>query len=293
MFSFADDHNLSDLKTASIKYIENNFPKVCKEDEVYDLSKDAIIKFLSSENIKIDSEFQVFQTALRWINHDIIERRQFVFDILKYVRLPLLPLGLVERAVTQCNDSSLKIALRSIHSDLLNRKGCLVPLNVKPRKCAKKDIYVIGGSKRELRTVWDRGLEMNYVSVEKFNTFTREWHKVPDMTVNRLVPGVASLNGHIYVVGGEEGSSILSSCECFNPQTNHWRQVANMVVSRCEFGLCALDGYLYAMGGWVETDISGSIERYDPKLDEWSLVGSLPEPRFSMGLVSYEGKYLI
>lgn len=90
---FADDHNLIDLKAAAIQYIENNFPKVCKEDEIYDLHKDDIILLLSSENLKIDSEFQVFQTALRWINHDIISRRQFVFDILKYVRLPLLPLG--------------------------------------------------------------------------------------------------------------------------------------------------------------------------------------------------------
>jgi actin-binding protein IPP len=289
IYGFADDHNWTELKTAAVQYIENNFPKVCKEDEVYDLQKDTIIMFLSSENLKIDSEFQVFQAALRWINHDILGRRQFVFDILKNVRLPLLPLGLLERAITQCSDSSLRVALKSIHNDLLNRKGCLVPLNVTPRKCAKKDIYVIGGSKRELHSVWDRGLEMNYVSVEKFNTFSREWHKVPDMTVNRLVPGVASLNGHIYVVGGEEGSSILSSCERFEPQTNQWTQVASMVVSRCEFGLCALDGYLYAMGGWVDTDISGSIERYDPKIDEWRLVGTLPEPRFSMGLVSYEG----
>lgn len=94
---FADDHNWIDLKAAAIQYIENNFPKVCKEDEIYDLHKDIIIRLLSSENLKIDSEFQVFQTALRWINHDIIGRRQFVFDILKYVRLPLLPLSNVGR----------------------------------------------------------------------------------------------------------------------------------------------------------------------------------------------------
>lgn len=93
LFRFADDHNWTELKTASVQYIENNFPKVCKEDEVYDLHKDTIIKFLSSECLKIDSEFQVFQAALRWINHDILARRQYVFDILKNVRLPLLPLG--------------------------------------------------------------------------------------------------------------------------------------------------------------------------------------------------------
>lgn len=55
----------------------------------------------------------------------------------------------------------------------MNQRGALVPLRVLPRKCAKKDIYVIGGSKRELNSVWDRGLEIDYVAIEKFDTFTR------------------------------------------------------------------------------------------------------------------------
>lgn len=289
IYRFANDHNFWQLTFHTVKYIEDNFPKVCNEDEIYELDKNEFSKFLLSENLKIDSEFQIFQAAIRWINQDIVERRQYVFDILKNVRLPLISFGILEKAISQCNDSSLRVALKSVYSDLLNQKGCLVSLHVKPRKCAKKYIYVIGGSKRELRSVWDRGLEMNYVSIEKFDKFAKQWHKVPDMTVNRLVPGVASLNGQIYVVGGEEDTDILSSCERYDPLQNDWTQVANMRVPRCEFGLCALDGHLYAMGGWVETDISGSIERYDPKLDKWYFVGNLPEPRFSMGLVSYEG----
>lgn len=289
IYRFANDHNLTELRYAASQFIEHNFPKVCNEDEIYELDKDEFSQFLSSENLRIDSEFVIFQAAIRWINRDILMRRQYVFDVLKNVRLSLISLALIEKSIVQCGDSSLKVALKSIHTDLLNRKGCLVPLNIKPRKGAKKDIYIIGGSKRELHTIWDRGIGNTYVSIEKFDTFMREWIKVPDMTVNRLVPGVALLNGNIYVVGGEEGSEILKTCERFDPNQNQWTQVADMLVSRCEFGLCALDGYLYAMGGWVNTDISGSIERYDPKLDRWEFVGNLPEPRFSMGLVSYEG----
>ncbi|CAH0556156.1 unnamed protein product [Brassicogethes aeneus] len=295
IYLFADSHNWMQLRSASIDFIEKNFPKICNEDEIFELEKSEFCNFLSSENLRIESEFEIFQAALRWVNTNLLDRRQYVFDVLEHVRLPLISFGLLEKAISQCNDSSLKIALRSIHNDLVNQKGCLVKLNVRPRKCAKKDIYVIGGSKRELNSVWDRGLEMDYVSIEKFDTFTKEWTKIPDMRVNRLVPGVASLNGQIYVVGGEEGPNILSSCERYDPSLNQWTQVAKMLVSRCEFGLCALDGtfskmpYLYAMGGWVDTDISGSIERYDPKLDEWEFFGSLPEPRFSMGLVSYKG----
>lgn len=78
---------------------------------------------------------------------------------------------MLERAVNECNDSSLKVALKSVHNDLVNKKGCLVPLMVKPRICAKKDIYVIGGNKREF--VWHRGSESYCVSVVKFDTFKR------------------------------------------------------------------------------------------------------------------------
>ncbi|KAK9886020.1 hypothetical protein WA026_014806 [Henosepilachna vigintioctopunctata] len=290
-YRFADDLNSADLKLVVEKYIHNNFPKVCNEDEIYHLEKDTLLQFISSEYLKIDSELQVFELVLRWINFDIVNRRQFVFEILRCIRLSLISFVL-KKTITACNDCSLRVALKSIYSDLLDKKGCLVPLNVKPRTCAKKDIYVIGGSKREKKKIWDGGLAMNYVGIEKFDTFTREWNQVPNMTINRLVPGVAALNGHIYVVGGEIDSDILSSCERYDPQENQWSEIASMLVSRCEFGLCAVDGYLYAMGGWIddeETDMCDSIERYDPKVNSWSRVGSLPEPRFSMGLVSYEG----
>ncbi|KAF7280404.1 hypothetical protein GWI33_006096 [Rhynchophorus ferrugineus] len=289
IYLFARDHNILELKVSAIRFIEEYFPRVIKEEEIYELDKETFINFLSSEYLKIDSESEMFQAAIKWIKHDISNRKPDVFDVLKKVRLPLISFTFLERAINECPDSSLKVALKSVYSDMINQRGCLVPLNVKPRKCAKKDIYVIGGSKRELCSVWDRGLEMDFVSIEKFNTFTRKWTKVPDMRINRLVPGVASLNGYIYVAGGEEGSNILSSCERYDPETKTWTEVASMAIPRCEFGLCALDGFLYAMGGWVDTDISGSIERYDSRTDKWELVGNLSEPRFSMGLVSYEG----
>lgn len=110
------------------------------------------------------------------------------------------------------------------------------------------------------------------------------------MSTNRIVPGVASLNGQIYVIGGEQESNILSCCECYDPEQNYWRHIADMLRPRCEFGLCALEGYLYALGGWMGGNIGGNIERYDPKVDCWEEVGNLPEPRFSMGVVCYDGK---
>lgn len=90
--------------------------------------------------------------------------------------------------------------------------------------------------------------------------YIREWCDVKPMNIGRIMPGVAILNGCIYVVGGENESLILSNGECYNPIEDKWSPVAGMTVPRCEFGMAALNGYLYAIGGWVGDDIGGSIE---------------------------------
>lgn len=76
----------------------------------------------------------------------------------------------MDKTIKDCTDVSLRTALKSLHFDLINRKGWLVPLFVKPRLCARKDIFVIGGSRRELNTVSVRGPDFNYVNPERYDT---------------------------------------------------------------------------------------------------------------------------
>lgn len=73
----------------------------------------------------------------------------------------------------ECKDASLIVALRSIQKDLISNKGCLVPLHAQPRLCAKKNILVIGGSRREHSAdSWGRAAESTYETIEKYDTFT-------------------------------------------------------------------------------------------------------------------------
>ena len=93
----------------------------------------------------MDSEYQVFSATMNWINYDITNRRRYIFEVLKHVRLPLVATKLLESYVNNCTDLSLKVAMTSVKKDLISQKGSLVALYVKPRKGAKKNIYVIGG----------------------------------------------------------------------------------------------------------------------------------------------------
>ncbi|XP_055547071.1 actin-binding protein IPP [Wyeomyia smithii] len=285
---FAEAHNCRQLAEAAATYVYTNFPKVALEDELLDIPHMMLMKVISSESLRVDSEFQVFKAALRWIKHDVVPRRRYVFEILTHVRLALVPVGLIDQAVAECRDVSLKIALRSVRKDLTSKRGQLVPLRVCPRVCAKKSIYIIGGSRREQSAGWTPA-DCIFESVIKYDIFRREWIESAPMQIGRILPGVASLGGKIFVIGGERGSQILANGEVYDTQNNNWEAMAPMIVPRCEFGLCALGGTLYAMGGWIGEDIGGSIECYDPMKNDWRMVGDLPEPRFSMGVVSFEG----
>ena len=75
-----------------------------------------------------------------------------MFEVLKHVRLPLVATKLLESYVSECSDLSLKVAMTSVKKDLISQKGSLVALYVKPRKSAKKNIYVIGGKNNYLIT---------------------------------------------------------------------------------------------------------------------------------------------
>ncbi|XP_043471983.1 actin-binding protein IPP-like [Leptopilina heterotoma] len=290
IYRFAEAHNSSNLLETALRFIQVNFPRVSQEEEFLDLPKEYLVRFLSSEYIHIDTEFQVFQAAYNWITQDISARRCYVFEILGHIRLRLCSLARLEQTILDCKDASLIVALRSIQKDLISNKGCLVPLHAQPRICAKKNILVIGGSKREhCPDSWARAAESTYETIDKYDTFTGEWSEVAPIGIGRILPGVALLDGKVYVVGGELESCIIANGECYNPRDDVWTSIACMEEPRCDFGLCALDNSLYAFGGWVGEDIGRSIEIYDPISNTWTLDGELPEPRFSMGVVAYEG----
>lgn len=288
IFRFATDHNCVSLLDASKTHIQENFVEVSKGEEFRDLPNGLVSDFLASEFLRVDSEYQVFRGAMNWVEADLSSRRRHIFDVLKFIRLPLVPSKRLDAYISECQDISLRVALTSVKKDLSTKKGNLVALTAQPRLCAKKNIYVIGGSQRELGSAWTKS-ECTYDTVEVFDTFKKEWHQAAKMRVGRILPGIAVMNGLIFVCGGEVESQILANGEVYDPNEDAWTEMASMMIPRCEFGMCALNSHLYAFGGWVGEDIGGSIERYDALTDQWTYLAQMPEPRFSMGIFAHQG----
>ena len=239
---------------------------------------------------------QVFEAAMKWIEHDVSQRRRYVFDVLAPVRFPIVSLKQLHSHIEQCGDLSLKIALRKLMQDFYGsqwqpyerRIGRLKPYLLQPRKCARKNMYVIGGYSRDKGGRWSDSRSLS--TVECFNSFQQQWTKLTCLRHPRSGHGIAVLDGCIYVIGGESDSLIFDNTECFNPATQKWTMIPSMTVPRCGLGVCACDNKIYAFGGWIGSQIGDTVERFDPELNRWIQVDRVRTLRFAMGVIEYKGE---
>ena len=70
-----------------------------------------------------------------------------------------------------------------------------------------------------------------------------------------LIQGVAELGNSLFVIGGNDGTSFLNSCEQYDPLTNKWSYVPPMSRPRAGIGAAVVDGILYVAGMFGTTYI--------------------------------------
>ena len=293
---FADAHGCLDLRDASETYINNYFLQVAQEEEYMEIPCDVLIRFLNSELLYIEKEYEVFTTAMSWMLHDPPARRKHIFEIMATIRFPLITSAQLDKYIDECSDISLKVALRKIVQDIFrerqglrgSRLAQLKPYLFQPRRHSMRKIYIVGGVKRQKDGRWAD--EETLSQMDCFNTFEQSWRKLSEMHHSRSGHGVAVLNGLLYVIGGESDSMIFDSVECFDPSLQKWTIAASMTVPRCMLGVCVVDSAIYAMGGCVGADIGRTVEKYEPQLGHWATVDAMPNPRHSFGITTSNGK---
>lgn len=298
IYQFAETHACADLKMDAEKFINKHFLHLSKEEEFVNLPVDLLVQLLKSEYLCIEDEHQVLQAGLNWVLHDPSNRRRYIFDILGQVRIPIIPERQMSAILDTCNDLSTKVVIQKFVQDfrlerhvyLKLHQNKIKPYMLSPRKCARKNIYVIGGNKQSDEWRWSDGVTVP--TVEKFDTFTMEWTNMCDMQFARSSHGAVVLNGQIYVVGGEIESLICDNVECYDPACDKWSSLPCLNYPRCGLGLCVANECIYAFGGWVGEELGESVEKYDPETNRWTIDCIMPTPRHAMGVLESEGSTL-
>jgi Kelch motif protein/galactose oxidase-like protein len=107
------------------------------------------------------------------------------------------------------------------------------------------------------------------------------WTHTGSMTTPRIGQTAVLLqDGQVLVMGGNNGTSDLSSAELYNPATGKWRAVGDMGAVRTNFTATALpNGEALIAGGEVAGAPTGSAELFNPASGTFSPTGSMSTPR--------------
>ncbi|KAK6011382.1 BTB And Kelch, partial [Ostertagia ostertagi] len=99
--AFADTYACGELLRCANKYILHNFKDVIGTDEFYNLPGKQLVKLISSEELQVPSEDQVFKAVVEWVRFDLPARQQLFPQLFEHVRLPLCHSGFLVNTVSK------------------------------------------------------------------------------------------------------------------------------------------------------------------------------------------------
>ncbi|KAG8128587.1 hypothetical protein E2320_015401 [Naja naja] len=243
--SFVLNENLDfhyDLPFLNFQFFgtEQHFPEVMLGEEFLSLSLDQVCSLISSDKLTVSSEEKVFEAVISWINYDKESRLEHMAKLMEHVRLPLLPRDYLvqtveEEALIKNNNTCKDFLIEAMKYHLLplDQRQLIKNPRTKPRTPVSLPKLMM--------------IAIGLASVEAYNYKVNEWFFVAPMNTRRssvgvgVVEGVCSVNGLLYVVGGDDGSCNLASVEYYNPVTDKWTLLpSNMSTGRSYAGVAVI-----------------------------------------------------
>ena len=87
IYFFAQRYQCEQLISDTTKFILANFSTVAKTEDFLNMSFEEVEKWISSDEIDINAEEDVFRIILTWIDCDKNERKKYFADLFRHVRL--------------------------------------------------------------------------------------------------------------------------------------------------------------------------------------------------------------
>ena len=117
-FYFAEKYDCEELLNESKSFIHANFASVADMNEFLSLEAKEVERWISSDEIVIETEADVFQIAQKWVEHNKSERKAAFEELLRHVRLVFVSrdylLNVVTNELVRDNADCLRLVLNAI-----------------------------------------------------------------------------------------------------------------------------------------------------------------------------------
>ncbi|XP_048115121.1 kelch-like protein diablo isoform X1 [Alosa alosa] len=179
----------------------------------------------------------------------------------------------------------------TLDSTTLNRslepQGSAIPASQNNRKAKPSQsdvVYVVGG--------WSKDDPL--CPVEQFCTEYNEWKTTTPIMRHRRDAGVCAVGRFIYMVGGADEITCISSMERYDPGQTVWNgELPSISSPRSRVCVCEMDGCLVCIGGFDGHMYLNSVERYDSSRNAWSKLAPLQHKRAGATAVVMNGQLYV
>jgi len=284
---FAGTHSCANLLRKCSMFMQQRFPEIVLHEEFLELNFEEVTKIVSNSSLNVRGEEQVYEAVLSWVRHRLEERKVFVPDLFKCVRLPLLSAAYLSREVRKepllvdnYEGRGLLIDAMDYHlrkhytRDTISQEQLV---STTPRRCPGLEyLFAIGGAGPPVLEN-DPYLDLcECLDLEK-----NEWRTMAPMSQRRSGLRVASTGGYLFAIGGFSAldTKALNIVERYDPMTDSWRLMAPLNCPRRSFALTVLNGFIYAIGGINGGKYYDSVERYCPRSNKWVFIQPMGEER--------------
>ena len=143
-YNFAERYQCEELLSKARQFILSNFTTVAKIEEFMNMPSKQIEMWISSDEIDVSAEEDVFKIILRWINRDKSKRKKHFAELFRHVRLVYVTRDYL------CNDVVTNELVRDSESCLDVVKDAMKLIDSKsyknlparPRKCLETAVIV-------------------------------------------------------------------------------------------------------------------------------------------------------
>lgn len=296
--SLAHMHKLDRLDLEAAVMIRRNFYKVIRKDEFYMLPFHLVRQWLSDPEITMDSEQELFEAIIKWVQHNTDEREQHFEELFRLLRLPQIAPTYLARVLRKEPLVANSVACQKLVSDALEvhavhfesfKSADLELLAssmavIKPRFGQNMDVIMVVGGISE-------GEEYLSECVGYFVAEDR-WVYLPHIHNHLDGHAIAVTGNQVYVAGSME-PGFAKMVERYNPSLNSWEQVSSLTVRKHSFGLTCVKDILYGIGGHGNFSPGfKDVTIYNPEQDEWYNLEPAPKILRDVKTVSVEDRHV-
>eukprot|EP00058_Branchiostoma_floridae_P006621 XP_002592109.1 hypothetical protein BRAFLDRAFT_84978 [Branchiostoma floridae] len=255
---YADMQGNQALLESSRRYIASRFNQVAQQPSFLQLPLSLLKSLLDRDDLLTNSEDDVVQAALRWIE----------FDKERLEHLPALCTSFRRTSLRKKLRKGLESKVpsadrRLVYSDrTVERLG---QMRTKMQIFLKSDFH--GATSMPSAPCYDPSSRKVY----KMNLPDGVSHFSMTVTTDNEL----YLAGHINGVGNRPMVSEKAFYQ-YNHLLNSWESRCEMISPRNGSDLVYVKGYIYAIGG----DSGNTVERYDPSCDKWTSIPPVPFPSY-------------